>query len=244
MIPSEELIKQVRAEIGPRTLLAFSGGKDSLASFIALRPHFDEVIPYYLYRVPGLQFVEDQLAYYEKAMAVRIIRLPHEALPRWLNSSVYQSPGNFMVIEACRENGLTEYPLPEHDYSHIIEWAAEIAGLAGKEIMAAVGIRAADSPQRRLTMMKHGPISRESRQYYPIWDWNKDRIVSAIAASGIKLSRDYELFGRSFDGLDYRFLGPLKRHYPEDWKKLLTWFPLAGAEVFRYEQMGGRLETD
>ena len=40
-----ETIKQV-AKMQRKTLLAFSGGKDAVATFIAIREHFDEVIPY------------------------------------------------------------------------------------------------------------------------------------------------------------------------------------------------------
>jgi hypothetical protein len=236
LIPSDELIRKVRAEIGPQTLLAFSGGKDSLACFLALRDHFKAVIPYYLYRIPGLEFVEEQLAYYEKAMGQKIIRLPHEALPRWLNSAVFQSPSNAMVIQAAR--------LPEHDYGDIIAWACEIAGLDHDKAMSAIGLKATDGPQRRLAFSSHGVINRAKKQYYPIWDWNKEKVTSTIAASGVKLSSDYKIFGRSFDGLDYRFMSGVKKHFPRDWKKIELWFPLVGAELYRYEQMGGRLEAD
>jgi hypothetical protein len=44
------------------------------------------------------------------------------------------------------------------------------------------------------------------------------------------------MFGRSFDGLDLRFLVPLKKHRPKDYAKVLEWFPLADLEVFRWER--------
>ncbi|MFD6070295.1 hypothetical protein [Amycolatopsis lurida] len=46
---------------------------------------------------------------------------------------------------------------------------------------------------------------------------------------------DYEWYGRSFDGLDYRFIEPLSRHAPEDYARALDWFPLAELELLRHD---------
>ena len=75
-----------------------------------------------------------------------------------------------------------------------------------------------------------------SSKYMPTWDWSKDKLLDTIERSGISLPVDYLWFGRSFDGLDYRFLGPLKRHAPRDYAKVLEWFPLADIEVWRHEK--------
>jgi hypothetical protein len=47
-------------------LLAFSRGKDSIATALAPRGRID-VVPFTYIHVPGLSFVEESLAYYEKA---------------------------------------------------------------------------------------------------------------------------------------------------------------------------------
>lgn len=225
--PSEEVIRQVRAEFGPRTLLSFSCGKDAIASWVAIRDHFDEVVPYHLYLVPGLEFVEEALAYYEGVFGCRIIRLPHPTLYRWLNGGLFQTPGRAKVIEAAR--------LDNHSYIDCHDWACKEAGLP-LTVLSATGVRAADSPMRRMAMVRHGAINRRKKLFYPIWDWRKDRLVDAIERSGIRLPVDYEMFGRSFDGLDLRFLAPLKRHRPADYRRVLEWFPLAEMEIYRHER--------
>lgn len=48
-----------------------------------------------------------------------------------------------------------------------------------------------------------------------------------------QLPVDYKLFGRTFDGIDYRFLKPIKENFPRDYEKIITWFPLAELELFR-----------
>lgn len=57
--------------------------------------------------------------------------------------------------------------------------------------------------------------------------------MDAISAEGIGLPPDYEWFGRSFDGLDHRFLAPLSEHAPADYQRVLRWFPLADLELAR-----------
>ena len=224
--PSEEIIREVREEFGPRTLLSFSRGKDAVGAYLAIRDHFEEVIPYHLFLVPGLSFVEESLAYYERVFGVKIYNLPHPSLYGQLNSFLFQSPGSAAVIEAAS--------LPDFDYTDIVRMVAKEAGV--DRPMVASGVRAADSPMRRVALMKHGAISRTRMQYYPIWDWNKDRLISEIERSGIGLPIDYELFGRSFDGLDLRFILPLKKKRPDDYRKVLEYFPLAEAEIFRFER--------
>ena len=53
-----------------KTLLAFSCGKDAVAAWLAIRDRFDEVIPYYLYLVPHLEFVDESIDYYERFFGV------------------------------------------------------------------------------------------------------------------------------------------------------------------------------
>lgn len=226
ILSGSETIEKVRSS-QRETLLAFSTGKDAIAAWLAVRLHFERVHPYYLYLVPGLEFVEESLSYYEKFFGCRIARLPHPSLHRWLNGYMFQPPERCQVIEQAK--------LPDFDYTDIRKVLIEDKGLdAG--ILVADGVRAADSPMRRIAIMTHGPISRAQGRYHPIWDWKKADLIAAFRKAGVKLPEDYKLFGRSFDGLDLRFLLPLKKHRPRDYRRILEWFPLADLEVFRWER--------
>ena len=227
--PSEQIIQQVRAECGPRIMLSFSRGKDCIAAYIAMRDSFEEIVAYHLFVVPGLEFVEESLDYYRRKLGIKIYNLPHPWLYKSLNSYVFQTPAHAAVIDAAN--------LPIFTYSDVHRMVAAESGL-GDKVLVASGVRAADSPMRRIALMTHGAISRNQRQFYPVWDWDKARVVDAIEQSGIRLPVDYELFGRSFDGLDLRFILPLKKHRPADYRKILEWFPLVELEVFRFERYG------
>lgn len=221
-----ETIAKVRLSQS-NTMLAFSTGKDAIAAWLALRDKFQKVYAYYLYLVPGLEFVNESLEYYEKFFGEKIIRLPHPSLHRWLNTYTFQPPERVAVINQAG--------LPFHDYKDIRNVIIEDYGL-DKNMLVADGVRAADSPMRRIAIKTHGPISINQGRYHPIWDWVKSDLGECFKKSGVKLPIDYQLFGRSFDGLDLRFLLPLKKHRPKDYMKILEWFPLADLEVFRWER--------
>lgn len=218
---------EIRAELasaGRPVFLAFSCGKDSLAAWLALRDSGVDVVPYYLYGVPGLRFVEESLARFEQAFGVRIHRLPHPSLYRLLNNFVFQPPERIAIIEAAR--------LPSPSYSQVVGFLREDLGLA-EDTWIADGVRAADSILRRLAFQKHGPMKPASRKVSVVWDWRKAAVMGRIERSGIALPPDYDWFGRSFDGIDARFLGPLREHSPDDYARVLEWFPLAEMDLLR-----------
>jgi 3'-phosphoadenosine 5'-phosphosulfate sulfotransferase (PAPS reductase)/FAD synthetase len=214
------------ARTGVPVLLAFSRGKDSLAAWLALRDAGVEVRPFHLYLVPGLEFVDESLAFYEDFFGQRIPQLPHPSLFRWLNNLTFTPPERIRVIEAAQ--------LPEPDYVEISRvLCAEVYGLDPATTLTADGIRAADSPNRRTAIKGHGPVRRHVMKVSPVWDWRIRHVRAALEHHACPLPVDYELFNRTFDGLDYRFLAPIKDRFPRDYQRILDWFPLADLEIFR-----------
>jgi len=222
--PSAEIRADLAAE-GRPVLLAFSCGKDALAAWLAMRADGITVIPYYLYYVPGLHFIEDSLDRFERLFDTTIARYPHPSLYRWLNNLVFQPPERCAIIEAAQ--------LPTPTYEQMLTLIRSDLNLPA-DTWVADGVRAADSIVRRASIKTHGPAKRRSGKVSAIWDWRKAEVLDRIAAAGIALPVDYEWFGRSFDGIDYRFIEPLSRHAPEDYRRVLDWFPLAELELMRH----------
>jgi hypothetical protein len=223
----EAVIKEIAAE-DPRCLLGFSTGKDCIGAFIAIRDHFD-IQPFYMYQVPGLEFIENSLDYYERTIfnGRRIMRLPHPTLIHWLNDMYMQPPSRLQVM--------ADLQLAQHNGDDVNKVIKDEIGWP-QTVMTALGVRAADSPQRHMHFKNNGPINRRSGRFYPVFDWNKARLLDEIRKSGIKLPVDYRLFGKSFDGLDLRFLLPIKKHHPKDYQTILEWFPMVELEIFRFEK--------
>lgn len=213
-------------------LMAFSCGKDSIGAWLECRKHFPRIVPFYMYLVPGLEFVERSLRYYEKWFGCRILRVPHPSLYRMLNNFVFQAPQNCAVIEAAN--------LANFEYESMYDEVRKKLSLPDT-VFAASGVRAVDSPYRMVAVKRYGPINRKKRHFYPIWDWRKERLLSEIKTAGIQLPADYRVFGRSFDGIDYRFLEPIRRTWPDDYARILEYFPLAEVEIKRREY--GRIQA-
>lgn len=228
-IPSGIEVMQSIAAESDTVLLAFSCGKDSIAAWLGMRPHFKKIIPFYMYLVPGLEFVERSLVYYEQFFGCHIHRLPHPSLYRMLSSLVFQPPQNAKIIEAAGLGAFT--------YDQMRGWLCDDLGLPTDTFYAS-GVRAADSPNRRMAMKTHGPINRNRHLFYPIWDMRKDELVELLRQHSIKMPEDYRYFGRSFDGIDHRFLRPIKDHFPDDYQRILEVFPLAELILFRAECSG------
>lgn len=222
------LMEVVRKTYGNRAMLAFSCGKDSIAAWLAIREYFDEVVPVYFELVPGMEFIRETLDYYEGVFGCKILRLPHPTLYTMLRTYLYQPPSRIGLISS--------WELPaDYDYAMAHSLVREQAGLA-KNVPCANGIRAADSPMRRVSLMSHGPVSYNTKQWSPVWEFNKADILGILDRHAIKLPVDYRIFGRTFDGLDYRFLKPLKEQLPDDYRRLLEWFPLADLAIWQVER--------
>lgn len=229
---SEIIRKKLKDEDRP-VLVAFSGGKDSWAATLALLDAGIEVELGYLYNPPGrtpgraLDFIEEGLNYFEDTMGVKVHRYPHPAFYRMLNSMVFQPPERIETILAAE--------LPEPDFQFVWDEIRYDLGL-DLDTWCADGVRASDSLVRRASIKRHGAMKPASSKVSPIWDWLQGDVYDYIEYHGLKLPVDYELFGRSFDGIDYRFLKPVKERFPSDYEQILEWFPLAEMEIYRNER--------
>ena len=217
-------VREKLAADGRPVLLAFSCGKDSIAAWLAMRDMGIEVVPAYLYYVPGLRFVDEELDYFEQKFQTRIKRYPHPSLYRWLNNAVFQAPERLRYIEAAR--------LPEPSYEQMWDFIRADVGL-DKSTWCADGVRAADSIQRRGAFVQYGYWRRNLKKVSPIGDWLKGEVLDCIRGHHIELPCDYAWFGRSFDGIDKRFTKVLKDKAPDDYATLLEWFPLLEVDHVR-----------
>lgn len=224
----KEIVQHVK-ENSPdqdKCLVAFSGGKDAWGVAFTLRDYF-EITPYYYYMVPGLEVVEEYLAYCEAKLGTHIVRLPSPVLHSSLNSMISQAPERYPIIYAAN--------LPQFDWNDVSRLAEISAGIP-ENSWTAIGVRAADSIQRASAIKKHGVWNNSRRVFYPIWDWRKDDIVKALKDNDVHLSPEYRAFGRTFDGLYLLYAWNLKKHFPRDYARCLEFFPMMDLEVFRLEK--------
>ncbi|MFB9776129.1 hypothetical protein [Brevibacterium otitidis] len=205
--------------------MAFSLGKDAICANHALRDAGVETRLAYLFLIPDLGFVQRTVAELEDHFGQQIRQYPHPSLFRWLRNSVFQPPERLAVIEAAN--------LVEPSYELTWDLIREDTGLDA-DTWVADGVRANDSQQRRMAFKRFGVMKPKNRKVSPVWDWSIAEIRECMADKGVPTPVDYGWFGRSFDGIDPRFLEPLKANAPEDYQRVLDWFPLADLGMVRH----------
>lgn len=224
--PSHELQQRLVDEDQP-IILKFSRGKDSIAAWIGMleagvKP--DNIIPIYNMTIPGMKFELDDLKRYEDYFQTHIIPLPiHDHTLRKLKNFVFQSAERCALIESL------QIKVPTRD-----EWDNDLrAKYATDNAWIVDGVRAADSPARRMAMMKQGPVNETQRRMSIVWDWQIAEVRDAIARKNITLGKDYDYWGRSLDGLRYEYMKPIMDNHPDDWELVKRWYPLIEAEMQR-----------
>lgn len=218
---SKEVIEYLK-DYGEPVILQFSCGKDSIATWLALREAGIEVVPVYMWIVPNLKFIDEELKYFEEFFGTKIHRYPHPSFYEFLCNCVEVAPHQGHIID------MTGFEI--FSYEEMEAYIRQDLDLLHSYF--ADGVRAADSIVRRTAFVKYGVIKDDRGKVSPIADWLKKEVYEIIERYGVQLPVDYELFGRSFDGLDSRFIRPLKEAFPEDYEVLRTWFPMIEADKF------------
>lgn len=221
---SDATNRAVARDSGGVCMLSFSAGKDSIATWLELRRHFTRVVPVYCYLVPELAFIEESLAYYEQWFGTRIVRMAHPRLYDWLRSGLFQSPHS---LAASR----TLY-WPRFTMDDVFRTVREDMSLP-KTTPTAIGVLASDTPMRRAAVRRTGPRNVGRNTWFPIYDWTGAARYEIIHESGCALPVDYQMFGRSFDGLQPLYVDAIARHFPADYARIADWFPLIGAAPAR-----------
>ncbi|MHB8397321.1 MAG: adenine nucleotide alpha hydrolase family protein [Candidatus Limnocylindrales bacterium] len=211
---------------GGTVLLAFSGGKDSVAAWIALREHFTRVIPFHCASVPHLGFVDRALDYYERAFDTPILRYMHEECLGALHDLVFQPLAD--------EQSILWLDIWEYDKLAIAEMVRSAQGVP--DAWSAYGIALTDSIERRAKVADGAGRFDASMRFYPCWNWSRKQILSTIADKGIKLGEAYLLANRSFCGIPTaRHIERMEALFPADFERVETMFPFVRAVIARNE---------
>jgi hypothetical protein len=222
--PNSKALLEYMSAKSDTVILSFSNGKDSLVAWLVLRKYFKKVIPFYLYAVPGLEFIEQGLSYYEDFFKTKILRYPHPSFYRMLNNHVFQSPENCLPVEMAG--------LPDYDYDHVHNIIHEDFDLPDT-VWVGTGITVSDSMTRRVALKRNGPLNVHRKTFFPIFDYKRVDLVREITEAKVRLPVDYRVFGRSFDGIHIQYSEPMKKHFPRDYKRLKEFFGMIEIDILR-----------
>lgn len=210
---------KTQSRVTDSVIVGFSGGKDSIVTLDLCFRYFKRVVPFFMYLVPGLEFQEKMLRWYENKYKTEIIRIPH-----------------FEVSEFLKYGSFTLY---DHnvDVVGITDTYEYIRQKTGIHWIAA-GERCADSIVRNAMIKQSGSIDYKRGRFYPIAYWKKNDVMQYIKLRRLYLSPEQKKLGFSFRSLAGSELAVIKENYPEDYKKILKIYPFAEAGVVRYQTYG------
>ena len=223
----DELCRNIAKKSNGVCFLAFSRGKDSVCAWLQLRRYFHRIIPVHCCEIPHMPHVDAALDYYEEQFGEHILRMQSPQIYTDMKNLVYQLPHDEEFLDNWRVNDAhTLKPVFDHlRYLYKLPRA-----------WVAFGINMSDSMQRRIFVKQRQGMAKESKNFYPCWDWSHDNIISTIEESGLKLAPEYNFVNRTIDSTpNVRWLEPFRKAYPKGYEKLERWFPLAWADVVRME---------
>ncbi|MDR1582912.1 MAG: hypothetical protein LBS55_06570 [Prevotellaceae bacterium] len=228
METSEQLCERI-ARDKKDVICSFSMGKDSIATYIQLKRHFERVHNVFYFMIPNLKFQRESLDYYEQKFGEKITVIPS---PHWythLYKLMYQSPDRITAID----NWIYDNKLYIPTYDQLFSAVKSALGLS-QDTYVGTGVRMNDSLTRRLTIKKYGAENKKRKQFFPVFDWNIEKVKNEIRDSKIKLPVDYKIWGRTFDGLEMAFLKGLKDNFPQDYETVKFWFPFVEMDFLRF----------
>jgi hypothetical protein len=209
-------------------VLGFSRGKDSLAAWLYLRNYFDTIIPFHSCIIPGLDFVERSLTYYENVMNTKIERLMSGVIPDTQQFGIFQTFNMYEILDTI---GLPIY--------HPGQYQSPTAHLLAKEYglenhWPAYGFSMYDSLDRIKWVRDCKGKHDKWHVWYPCWNWKPTQIRDYVKSHDISLPEDYLLTNRTLDDLPHFYhLEKIKEKYPEDFETIKLWYPLIEARMAR-----------
>lgn len=210
---------KVQSTISDSVLVGFSGGKDSAACLDLCFRYFKNVKPYFMYLVPGLEFQERTLAYYEDRYKTEFLRVPHFMLSDFLRYGTYRMP---------------DLDVPMIKTVELYNYLREKSGI----YWIAAGERISDSIIRRAMIKESSSIDVKRGRFYPIAYWNINHVRSYNKQRRLPLSLENKAMGHSFRSLMYEDLKDIKKHFPNDYDKIKSMFPLVDVELKREDFYG------
>jgi hypothetical protein len=220
---SAKLCEYVREQTGDTVILSFSRGKDAIAAWLQLRRYFTRIVPFFYYTIPDISFVDESLKYYEDFFGCTIERYPTPHLFRMLRNFIHQPPERCAVIESL--------DLAKFENQDLEQDMRERFGVPNA--LCALGTRTTDSMVRRTAARRYGTLNPNRRTFWPVFDWTTEDLVREFRAAKVKLPVDYEMFGRTFDGISHLYVAPLRERFPADYERVREWFPMIDLEMFR-----------
>jgi 3'-phosphoadenosine 5'-phosphosulfate sulfotransferase (PAPS reductase)/FAD synthetase len=217
IIEAYRILEKIR-EKSKEIIVFYSGGKDSLVVMDMCSKVFSKVVPVFMYFVPGLKVIEEQLDFARERWGTEIVQIPHWSLIGALKYGAYS-------------HSRPEFDdLPELRVKDCYHVAMAKTGIS----FVATGAKASDSQWRKRNLK-----ATESYEFLvvPLKNWNKYDVLYYLKKENIPIP---DSSGGNATGISLvvpEVLWLHDKHY-EDFLKMERLFPFVRAIVKRRDYYG------
>lgn len=208
---------KTQSKVTDSVIVAFSGGKESIVTLDLCCRYFKNVKAFFLYICPNLSFIEKTMQWYEKKYQIEILRLPHFDLAQALRYGAFRNVD--MSVPVIGINEIYNYVRIKFDTWWI-----------------AAGERMDDSLWRRGMIHSTGTIDEKRGRFFPVATWKKQEILDYIKFHNLYRGMDSRKLGHSFMAPVHEDFAMVKQYFPEDYEKLIRFYPFAEGSILHYNQ--------
>lgn len=212
---SLNLVRQTTDVIG----CAVSFGKDSLATLDLCCRVFRRVEGYYLFRVRGLEIVEQWTDEVRQRTGVTVRMYPHFDLSRCYRNAVLQPHWKTKAPRVSMRDVERKFRQDAH-----VQWIA-------------YGWRRSDSLSRALIMKSTGGYDVRAKRVFPLRVWKNRQVYEYLDQR--QIPRPPTLGRKEQGGLDFH-VGALQALSSADRERWMTDFPYAGVQLIDAEAAADR----
>jgi 3'-phosphoadenosine 5'-phosphosulfate sulfotransferase (PAPS reductase)/FAD synthetase len=197
-------------------LLFLSFGKDSLVLLDMIYPKFDRIVCAFMYFVPELDHIERWVKWTKaKYPKVEIVQVPHWNLTYILRTGMYCVPNPKVKL----------LKLADVVKSMRLKYGIDYVFL---------GMKKADSMNRRLMLNKMEFPYEKNGMCYPLADFTQRDILAYMRQKGLPEPVRYSKNASGGVGFNLDCFLWLESHYPQDLENIYKAFPMSRRILFEH----------
>lgn len=217
-----KIIRGIREKTDTAVLYYSAGGKDGIALLDMLANVFPKVICYYMYVVPDLEHINTYIRYAEQKYGAEVRKIEH-----------YQVDHIKRVGYFCEKDTTVKV----RTVGEVEQSVREETGIK----YAFSGMKGVDGYMKRMRLKmfaKTGYVT-EKGMVYPLAVWTNQEVLAYIRSRNLIQPFEYDAkhVSQGF-GLDVETLKCLKRKFPNDYQKVLEYYPECEKVMWDYENLG------
>lgn len=216
------VIKTVASITDRAVLFHSASGKDSIALLDLMHPYFKEIVCVYMYTVKDMEHTNRYIGWAQRRYPrARFVQIPHYSVYSYIK----------VGFLGCKMNPKQK----KYTLQQLTDGIRERFGIE----WAFFGFKQSDSLNRRLMLRGYTDeaICEKTKKCYPLSTYKNADVLRYIGENSLIKPETYggEYQSAGCDITDIHYLLYLRERFPDDLRKLLGTYPMAGRIIFDYD---------